>query len=349
MGTTRAVYNTALYHVKNQEKFTVDKKLLQRLFVTRKHRDGTLNTTIPEWQFETPKDIRNGAIRDLYKATKTAFSHLKTGFISKFKMGFKRKKSFPSVEIPKSALNYKNGKLMLYPRFIPEGIKISKRDSKLPIEYDCRLQWTNGCWFLVVPYKKLVTSQSSDGICALDPGSRTFQTVYSETEVVKIQQNPELLEKYRKKLDKLQSLKDKKTIKVSSYTRARKRVMKKLGFLIQELHYKTIHYLKKYKWILLPSFESQEMVQGKIHRKTKRNLLNLQHYQFKQRIFNALELNSDSNVLEVTEEYTSKTCGSCGKLNDVGSSRTFKCSQCNLKIDRDVNGARNILLKFISV
>ena len=47
-----------------------------------------------------------------------------------------------------------------------------------------------------------------------------------------------------------------------------------------------------------------------------------------------------------TEEYTSKTCTNCLKINyNLGSDKTFKCPNCSLIIDRDVNGARNILLK----
>ena len=42
---------------------------------------------------------------------------------------------------------------------------------------------------------------------------------------------------------------------------------------------------------------------------------------------------------------TSKTCGHCGALNNVGSRDIFSCNKCNIIIDRDVNGARNIAIK----
>ena len=45
------------------------------------------------------------------------------------------------------------------------------------------------------------------------------------------------------------------------------------------------------------------------------------------------------------EEYTSKTCDRCGILNNVGSRDVFSCSSCGLIVDRDVNGARNIVIK----
>ena len=45
---------------------------------------------------------------------------------------------------------------------------------------------------------------------------------------------------------------------------------------------------------------------------------------------------------------TSKTCSCCGKLNyNLGSSEVFVCKECEMRIDRDVNGARNILIKNI--
>ena len=48
----------------------------------------------------------------------------------------------------------------------------------------------------------------------------------------------------------------------------------------------------------------------------------------------------------ITEEYTSTTCGECGNLNlTLGSKKVYYCQHCKIIIDRDVNGARNILIK----
>ena len=56
----------------------------------------------------------------------------------------------------------------------------------------------------------------------------------------------------------------------------------------------------------------------------------------------------NSKILIITEEYTSKTCGNCGVLdNNLGCKNTFNCKSCNVAIDRDTNGARNILLKYL--
>lgn len=351
MGTTRFVYNKALEHVRTLEQTRVNVPQLTTKFITHKYRNGETNSDIPQWSLETPKDIRKGALRDLEKAFKTAFSNLKVGNIQQFKVGFKHKKSFPSVEVPKTALKFKDGKLQMYPTYGLGDIQISKRQKKkdlVDITMDCRLQYKNGDWYLVVPCKS--TSKPvvpSKSVCALDPGVRTFQTLYSPTEIIKFQQNRELTKKLQTRLDYFQSLRAKKEIRSYSYHRRQKRIYRKLGWMTDQLHYSTIQELKSYKHILLPTFDSQEMVrQKRLYGKTKRELLGLQHYTFKQRLQNSLKLQEFSNVTIVSEAYTSKTCTRCGSLN-TPSLETYECSNCNLKIDRDINGARNILLKHL--
>ena len=54
-------------------------------------------------------------------------------------------------------------------------------------------------------------------------------------------------------------------------------------------------------------------------------------------------------VVIYTEEYTSKTCGSCGYIHKkLGGSKVFSCPQCKTKLDRDINSARNILLRYLT-
>jgi putative transposase len=54
-------------------------------------------------------------------------------------------------------------------------------------------------------------------------------------------------------------------------------------------------------------------------------------------------------LINVTEEYTSQCCGKCTKLSTTYNYREKKCIHCNYKIDRDVNGSRNILIKNINM
>jgi transposase len=67
-------------------------------------------------------------------------------------------------------------------------------------------------------------------------------------------------------------------------------------------------------------------------------------YKFRERLEYKCSIYNKKLFL-VDESYTSKTCGNCGILNEVGSNELFTCSTCNIGMDRDVNGSRNIFIK----
>lgn len=123
----------------------------------------------------------------------------------------------------------------------------------------------------------------------------------------------------------------------------------KIKNLVRELHKKAARYLAtKYKLIFLPTFETQQMVKkGKrrLATKTARAMVTLSHYRFKQMLKHQAAKHGGV-VVDVTEEYTSKTCSKCGHIHTkLGGSKKFKCPECGHTLDRDFNGAFNILLK----
>lgn len=85
--------------------------------------------------------------------------------------------------------------------------------------------------------------------------------------------------------------------------------------------------------------------QRKLNKMVKRVLLRMKLYVFKQR----LQYKCNQRCIgykEIDEAYTSKTCTICGKINkELGTSKIFNCKKCKKILDRDVNGARNIMLK----
>ena len=88
------------------------------------------------------------------------------------------------------------------------------------------------------------------------------------------------------------------------------------------------------------------MVRGKtLNKMTKRLMYCFKFYQFKQKLQNKCN-ERNCNLMIVDESYTSKTCGNCGKLhNKLKGNKVFNCPSCKISIDRDINGARNILIK----
>lgn len=86
------------------------------------------------------------------------------------------------------------------------------------------------------------------------------------------------------------------------------------------------------------------ILRGNLNAGCKRLIQAASHFTFRQRLKAKCE-EYNIEFMEVDESYTSKTCGSCGNLNNsLGSSKVFKC-KCGFCTDRDVNGARNIMIK----
>ncbi len=135
-----------------------------------------------------------------------------------------------------------------------------------------------------------------------------------------------------------------------SMRRAANKLRDKIQNLVNEVHKKGAAYLtSNYRVIFLPHFESSQMVAKsgrKIRSKTVRSMLTWAHYRFK------LTLKHQASkrgcvVIDVSEEpITSKTCGVCGhRHTKLGGNKVHKCPNCGTETSRDVNGARNIMLR----
>jgi transposase len=187
---------------------------------------------------------------------------------------------------------------------------------------------------------------------ALDPGIRTFLTGYSPNEVFYIGKDcGKLLMPELTKLDKIISeISKSKNHKVKQrYIKKANRKRKKIKNMKTELHNQTCNLLVNYSnTILLPDFNVKgiaKILERKISTKSVRNMYNLGFYQFSQKL-RAKTRENNCKVLSVSEAYTSKTCGRCGWIDEfLKGKKVFECDKCHLKIDRDINGARNIFLR----
>jgi putative transposase len=210
-------------------------------------------------------------------------------------------------------------------------------------------------WFAVFPVSFVPEKSESNKLIALDPGVRSFLTGFDGERFVEIG-NRDITRIYRlgQHADQLISQKAKLRGNVNKRTRQRlsrkiDRLLVRVRNLIDEVHKKTAKYLtSEYKLIFLPTFETSQMVAKetrKIKSKTVRQMLRWSHYRFKLFLkFQAFK--RGATVIDVTEEYTSKTCTRCGHVHEkLGGQKVFKCPKCKHKLRRDENGALGIFLK----
>ena len=138
------------------------------------------------------------------------------------------------------------------------------------------------------------------------------------------------------------------------YRRPWLRLLLKIRYKIDEIHRKFATFLcRMVKCILLPKFDTPNMVkrgQRNIRSKTARSMLNWAHCRFRETLKAKVTLYSRCVLYICEEPYTSKTCGSCGHIHQkLGSNKAFVCPKCAYKADRDINAARNILLRFLTL
>jgi putative transposase len=269
-----------------------------------------------------------------------------------------KKKSCKDTKISETrkrvVIDKNEGGFYLYKKFYKdiyekEKIKIKKRNLKKPIviEKDSRILYENGAWYLLSVYNvNSFYENPIEDFCALDPGVRTFQTVYSESSITSFEIKKQVVKKLLLKLDELNTQRSKKSLKLSKIIYREQKYRRKLDNLINDIHYKTCNWLTKtYDTIHLPTFETQEIAKKSRNKNMNRILMLMKHYKFKSRLISKCE-ERRRQFVSVTEEFTSKTCGRCGFIKkDLGYNKIFKCDKCGLEIDRDYNGARNIFMK----
>lgn len=313
---------------------------IRNKIVTLKNNEKTIN----KWELETPKEVRAHSVKDVIKAYKTSFGNLRNKNIQKFDIKYKSKKQVKdSIGVQKSSVEILNDSIKIYSRFLGK-IKLGKRTLKkyknTKVDRDCRLQYDGIDYYLCIPIKaEKYEKEQKNKIISFDPGSRTFLTGYDpDGKIIEYKTRKELLKKYNEKIDLLKSQRKQKR-------KIRKKI-KKMKNIINDLHWKVITDIRKeYNTVLLPIFESQEMVIKSKNKNLNRDLNILSHYKFKERLKYKIRCCKNIELYNVTEEYTSKTCSYCGEINNIGSRSVFECKKCYYKIGRDINAARNILLK----
>ena len=358
-GTNRYMYNKMLYLFNQKEEQLNFQNLRNKYTPKERIKDNE------KWLLDVPKEIRAHAIKELCDNFSTNMSLYKKNKVNHFTLNYKKKNESQSFTVPHSALKLISGQLSLYKNILKENcvLKTNKREHITNINFDCKIKMisSNVC-YIYIPYTfsgVVFNENQVKDVLALDPGIRTFLTGYSPNgHIIEIGKNSiQKIIRLCLLIDKMQSIVAAKGINKIK-CRKRLKIIKKINTirlrirnLKNDLHNKTANFLcKNYSVILIPKTDLSNMVRkGKrvLNSKSVRALMGLNHYEFRQKLLTKSR-DYNSLVLECNEAYTTKTCTNCGCLNEtIKGKKIFKCpnKDCNLEIDRDINGSRNILLR----
>ena len=362
-GLYRWFYNRAIDKIKEEKQFTLTQ-------IKPKMREGK-KFPIPEW---ANKNLYCGilfseATNDACKAFQSNFAKCRLNPKHSFDISYKNKKNnIQTMSIEKGGFSTKEAtRNSLLIKTLGKMRSAGYKDMHIRIPYkqidiikDAKLQWDTKLnkYFLVITYTQKFLANNENQVksydmISLDTGVRTFQTGYCpQGHTLEIGKDAckrlttLLIKKdvIRSLIDKCTNKRKKENLWVAFYRKQRK-----ITNLVDELHWKTCNLLtSNYNRVMLPFFETSNMIKGRKLGKITKRLLNVfSFYKFKQRLIEKCK-QTGVKLFLVDESFTSKTCTRCGWLNQsLGKSKTFVCKNCDLNIDRDINGARNILIKNI--
>jgi putative transposase len=333
-GLSRYWYNTAVAYLKQDG-------VKARLAGVR----SVAKIEHPDWATDCPQRIREHAFSDACLANKNAKSKgKKTGVFQN--VSFRKKRDaiqgfgFDKISLKQCfVFGEKIRKLVFHAseeiRTELEGTRIVREDNR---------------YFVVVPQRRRVKVPETQrlGDVAIDPGVRTFATLFSESITGKIGEGDfRHIFRLCLGLDNLYSQMSKASCKQKrNMKRAAQRLRWRIYDLIDDMHKKTAHFLvTTFDRIFLPSFETSKMV-TKLRSKVARSMLTFAHFRFKQFLKCKAEEYS-CLVVDCNEAYTSRTCSYCGKIQKIGSKKRMVC-ECGANVDRDLNGGRGIYLRSLS-
>ncbi len=341
----RRVYNLTVTYLKCNKLISFPKlrKIIDDEVKLNKNLESLSNTS------KIPKHTRDNAIKDCIKAYKTSFSNLKAKNIKYFKIRYKKKKHhLSSIVLEPGSFSKKENAF---------AVKVlGKMKSNIDfkgIDKECRLCYNSRTkkFTLRVPYEKVVESvRTCSEICSLDPGENVFQTIYSPNNNCYKACTRETNTQVSHIVEKIEYIvnTDRKN---KNYKKCENRLREKLANKIKDMHNKVCSFLcNNFEVILVGNLSTKSVTSKSKHlqKKTKKNLLALSHFAFKQKLMSKAEEYANE-VKIVDESYTSKTCGGCGDLSEtLGAKRHFKCNTCPFSCDRDINAARNILIKYLN-
>lgn len=302
-------------------------------------------------------------------------------FISKVsKLSFRRRKDqYEHIFIPKANAFVTNEfvfdpetntsavtktDLTIYKTLFGAPIKV-KNNIEINHDFQIRHHKKLNVWHVITSEEtKCVENKMFNQMISIDPGIRTFLTcVDQQGNVFEIGKDWSQNKKIKRRIDKMDKTKElskmnidgrrKKGFERIEALKAKKHHdlhRRKLFNMIDHMHKQTANALiNNYDVIVLPKLRSKSILKSVdgLGKTVNRHISLLAHCKFHDYLRWKAAL-AGKIVIDQDESYTSKTCYTCGLMNDIGASKIYECGFCNNKCDRDVQSCLNILTKFMS-
>lgn len=316
------------------------------------------------WLSECPKDFRARATFKAADAYKTSLTLWRKGLIRSFEMKFSTKRREldrgycfgieKKVKFEDTGLKKRDGKLII--TGIDGDIRFFEKPpiNKEPVA-GCELSKDScGDYYLHVPIFRKKKERKGDNFVAIDPGGVVPWAFYAskgESGCLGTEMN-ERMSNVSKKISTI----DKKLSgqpkgdKNSNDVIERRKLFRKKKRIRDHEHYRVINFLTdRYDGIILPKLKTKNISKA-LKSKANHDMFDISHYTFLRRVGERC-IESDTILEHPGEQWTSKTCGRCGKSNlpgreRRGTFREYKCLYCGLHAHRDVHAARNIFMKW---
>jgi transposase len=319
-----------------------------------------------------PYDTLGDEVRLFLSNRKSCLTSLSRKNITHFELKTRMFRDFMSINIPATSVNKSSvfKDLLGHIKGWSDIYKRIQENCQGSTFCDCRLVYDKliDCFLLKVPYYTTpVKILGRKKVVSVDPGEKIFMSYYSPEQSGHIGydiRNPILKEQKKiKKIDSLlKSRVNKKGTKLKNAKRLkiqRKMIFRRIKNIVSELHHQTASWLTtNYDRVYIPKFDTQQMLKrsenikgrssikkfNRLNKRYKFVLQQLSHFRFRQHLLNKGQ-EKGCKIEIVNESYTSQCCGGCGRLSKTYNLQRVKKCQCGCEIDRDLNGARNILLK----
>jgi transposase len=353
-GIYRLVYNNSVDYI-NKNKSTNFINVRNNVLALIKEKYNNDN----DWFNELYFDSKSLAVKE---ACNSFISNYKKG--NQFHIRFKSKRS-PSqnLKIDFRTIKFENNELYIFKRKLNDKLFIRNKDCKkinniITNHIICDSEITrdkSGAYYLCLNYETSnVNIDKKIKTVSIDPGIRTYYNCYTKNGIqMKLGNNINILyNNLLKQSDKIASDKSKSSgRKKKKLIKRHKTINNKIKNIVNNSQNQITSFLARtFDEVITGPLQVKSIVnraRRNIGERIVRDIMVKAPYRLHQKLID--QCNKYNTKLHIVDEHhTSLTCSECKNVknkNDLKGSRIYDCNKCHLKMDRDYNAAKNIMLR----